>query len=332
MTTTTVPHRVEPPADPAYADLAWLSPAHRDRAELTLRIAAMIAALSSLLLVSGLINGLDAAASAQVYASTRWLNTVGLGLEAPGLRSFIYPLALGGAGWVAWRHRDARILLTTTVALFLVNALTSVGKFLTARATPRQGGPEAYDPEILGSLGAFPSGHAANIAAVVTLALLLAPSTRRTRLLLAVPLLSMSLTSWARGTHWVSDLVAGLAVGAIAASAAVLLANRAFDESHRLSRVPVRTQHAGAALMGLALTVAWMKDNKWDPSDLIWAAAGLCLGLLLAARGSRGWPEPAVSAAYDDAPGPVARGSRGWPEPAVSAAYDDTPGPVAFAS
>ena len=52
MTTTTVPHRVEPPADPAYADLAWLSPVHRDRTELTLRVAAMIAALSSLLLVS----------------------------------------------------------------------------------------------------------------------------------------------------------------------------------------------------------------------------------------------------------------------------------------
>lgn len=305
MTTTTVPGRVETTADPAYPVAGWLSPRRRTSAERTLRVAATVLAVSTLLLVVGAINGLDAAASAHVYASTRWLNTFGLGLEAPGLRSFIYPLALGGAGWVAWRHRDARVLLTTTVALFLVNALTSVGKFLTARATPRQGGPQAYDPDILGKLGAFPSGHAANIGAVITLALLLAPATRRTRLLLAVPVISMSLTSWARGTHWVSDLVAGLAVGAIAAAAAVLLAGRAFDASHRLSRVSARVQHAAAALMGLALTVAWMKDNKWDPSDLLWAAVGLALGILLAWRTSRSRVVGAMPAYAEDTARPV---------------------------
>ncbi|MFJ9521685.1 phosphatase PAP2 family protein [Kitasatospora sp. NPDC101801] len=128
------------------------------------------------------------------------------------------PSAIAACAWLGWRcHRlrTVRPLLLLGTALLLLNTTVGAVKILTGRLGPHHarypGSPELF----LGGT-AFPSGHTAN--AVVTWGALayLAVRWRRTGVLLGtVTAVTVGLTTVYLGTHWVSDVLAGWAAGAL---------------------------------------------------------------------------------------------------------------------
>ncbi|TFV64141.1 phosphatase PAP2 family protein [Geodermatophilus sp. DF01-2] len=117
------------------------------------------------------------------------------------------------------RDRDPRPLITVAVATLLLNVTVGAMKILTGRLGPLQLGDRIGEPgaaEVFTVGMAFPSGHSAN--AVLMWALLVHLSRRHRRLgavlagLLAVTVGSATIYL---GTHWVTDVWAGWAAGAL---------------------------------------------------------------------------------------------------------------------
>ena len=183
--------------------------------------------VSTLVLVTGLLNPLDQSLVLGMWHTHPWINEVARITEKPGLRSIVYPVTLAGGLWLAIRRHDLHPPITAIWALIGTNAATGVVKLATFRATPRQAGPEFFNTDWLG-LGAFPSGHTANLGAATALAIMAMFASRvRWRfvvsgLLFAVCLV-VAVSSWARDTHWVSDLVVGYVLGAAVAMTTSLL-------------------------------------------------------------------------------------------------------------
>lgn len=118
-------------------------------------------------------------------------------------------------GWRAWRLRTFRPLLAMSVALVLLNMSVGAVKLGIGRLGP-------HYAHVLGSAelfqggDIFPSGHTAN--AVVTWGVLayLATRWRRTGGAIAGFMgISVGLTTVYLGTHWLSDVLAGWAAGAL---------------------------------------------------------------------------------------------------------------------
>ncbi|MGZ6812068.1 MAG: phosphatase PAP2 family protein, partial [Blastococcus sp.] len=138
-----------------------------------------------------------------------------------------------------WR-REIRPLLTLGVVTLLLNVSVGVVKLAVGRLGPLQLGAQAVTAgasHVFTDGTVFPSGHTAN--AVVTWGLLALLARRHRRLwavvsgLLAV---SIGLTTIYLGTHWVSDVAAGLAAGCL-----VLLAVPSLTPLvDRLERIAVR--------------------------------------------------------------------------------------------
>jgi undecaprenyl-diphosphatase len=138
-----------------------------------------------------------------------------------------------------WR-RDLRPLITLGVVTLLLNVSVGIVKLAVGRLGPLQLGARAVDigaSQVFTDGTVFPSGHTAN--AVVTWGLLALLARRHRRIwgvvsgLLAV---SIGLTTIYLGTHWVSDVAAGLAAGCL-----VLLAVPSLTPVvDRLERVAVR--------------------------------------------------------------------------------------------
>ena len=149
--------------------------------------------------------------------------------EKPGLRSIVYPVTLGFGIWLAIRRHDLHPPITAVWTLIATNAATGFVKILTFRPTPRQApnNPEFFNTEWIG-IGAYPSGHAANLGAAAALAVMAMFASRvRWRYLatagIAVLCLVVAVSSWARDTHWVSDLVFGYLLGAAVAMTTSLM-------------------------------------------------------------------------------------------------------------
>ena len=127
-------------------------------------------------------------------------------------------------GWRSWRTRSWRPLLVLGVALVLLNMTVGAVKIGMGRLGPHYA--HVIDSSALFQGGGiFPSGHTAN--AVVTWGVLayLAVRHRRTGAVLAGFLgTTVGLTTVYLGTHWVSDVLAGWAAGAL-----VLLALPLFE-------------------------------------------------------------------------------------------------------
>ncbi|MBN6051757.1 phosphatase PAP2 family protein, partial [Nonomuraea sp. RK-328] len=126
------------------------------------------------------------------------------------------------AGWLL--RRGAPRLALWAITTVAVGGLLGAGlKILVDRARP-----VLPEPVALASGEAFPSGHALNVtlgAGVMVLALLPRLSARGRRLAWGVALflvVSVAYTRVALGVHWVSDVVAGVVLGAavVAASTA----------------------------------------------------------------------------------------------------------------
>ncbi|BFV60269.1 hypothetical protein KCMC57_up53730 [Kitasatospora sp. CMC57] len=128
------------------------------------------------------------------------------------------PSAVAACAWLGWRcHRlrTVRPLLVMGAALLLLNVTVGGVKIVTGRLGPHYAEHRGLPQLFLGGT-AFPSGHTAN--AVVTWGVLayLAVRWRRTGVLLtALTAVSIGLTTVYLGTHWISDVFAGWAAGAL---------------------------------------------------------------------------------------------------------------------
>lgn len=154
-----------------------------------------------------------------------WLDTAGTWFTNLGGKIGMTVLAtltvLALARW--WRTWTPVVLMVWATAGSLT--LTSLGKDLTSRARPPF--QEAVPP--LESSPSFPSGHTLNavlISAVVAYLVLLYIRSRRGRVLTCLGLAGFALAMGASrvylGHHWLTDVLAGAAVGGGWAMAVVL--------------------------------------------------------------------------------------------------------------
>ncbi|MFD5562701.1 MULTISPECIES: phosphatase PAP2 family protein [Kitasatospora] len=128
------------------------------------------------------------------------------------------PTAIAACLWLGWRcyrTHSSRPLLVMGMALLLLNVTVGGVKILTGRLGPHYA-HYVGSPELFSGGTIFPSGHTAN--AVVTWGVLayLAVRWRRTgTVLAALTAASIGLTTVYLGTHWISDVFAGWAAGAL---------------------------------------------------------------------------------------------------------------------
>ncbi len=186
--------------------------------------AGLIFAILLLLVLTGWINSLDSALLSELRVKRLGLRDFFRAIEIPGQRRIVYPIAIMAGVFFTFRRKDLLPLITTVSALIFTNAVTGMFKILTLRAFPRNElGPEIRTLPIWDAdkLGAFPSGHGANVAAICTLLILAAYSARPRWRPLApyiaastlIPISAVFVSSWALNFHWLSDLFAGLALG-----------------------------------------------------------------------------------------------------------------------
>jgi membrane-associated phospholipid phosphatase len=142
------------------------------------------------------------------------------------------------------------LVLLGTVAL---NVVVAGMKLVMARSRPKTGEPEFLNPDTLGDIGLFPSGHAAN-AAFSWLVLLYLLSRKGGWShwasafggVIAVALTAiMSLGSLMLGHHWITDLATGAFVG----------------------------WSIAAAFIAGDITVAWAKKENWQLAKINSATA-----------------------------------------------------------
>ena len=185
--------------------------------------------VGTLIMMTGLLNGFDNWLVLGRWRTDPWINQVARITEKPGLRSIVYPVTLGAGIWLAVRRHDLHPPITAVWTLIATNATTGFVKILTFRPTPRQapGEPGFFNTDWIG-IGAYPSGHAANLGAAAALAVMAMFASRVPWRYLATGGLTLLCTvvgvsSWARDTHWVSDLVFGYLLGAAVAMTTSLM-------------------------------------------------------------------------------------------------------------
>jgi undecaprenyl-diphosphatase len=167
---------------------------------MTLKIAEFDDALSRRIRLEGKSGLLHTTASILAHSGDSWLWLLALG-------------ALYALGNAEWKHR-ALVLLAGTIA---TAAVVTVLKYTIRRRRPDSGWGRYLrfaDPH------SFPSGHAARGAALAVMALWLGPSWLGIALLAWMPLLG--LVRIMLGVHYLFDVLAGFAVGAITGSLVLL--------------------------------------------------------------------------------------------------------------
>lgn len=177
----------------------------------------LVAVLAAAVLAgAGPLLRVDRAVSAALYVGDDRgpaLQTLLQVATAPGLTAVRVLVFLPVLGWLLVRRRWWTAGWVAA-AVLLVAPITALVKELVGRQRPQfPGGGAEYT-----SL-AFPSGHAAGVAALVTTALLLAwpalaPRARRWWLAAGLALaVLVGLTRIWLGVHWLSDVVGGGALG-----------------------------------------------------------------------------------------------------------------------
>lgn len=194
----------------------------------------IIFGITLVLVVTGISHPLDVALVLDLRHSHPWTDDFFKITESPGQRRFVYPLAIIASIVFTVRRRDLLPTITAVSALLFTNAVTGMFKIMTLRGFPRTSGPDVFNTDFgdLADLGAFPSGHAANIAAASTLMVLAAYSARQRyrpyaphiTVLTSIICTITFVSSWLRDTHWVTDLVGGLTLGVTTTIAATLWA------------------------------------------------------------------------------------------------------------
>jgi membrane-associated phospholipid phosphatase len=173
-----------------------------------------------------------------------------------------------------FRRKDLLPLIATVSALVFTNAVTGMFKILTLRAFPKNElGPEIRTLPIWDAdkLGAFPSGHGANVAAVCTLLVLAAFSARpRWRPfapaiagLTLIPISAVFVSSWALNFHWMSDLFAGLALGICTTIVAALWASHLPDHWRHPELVGKRRSVGALIVLGTMGVIFMFAGNSF---------------------------------------------------------------------
>ena len=208
----------------------------------TVRRLFILAAATFLLVTSaaavGITAWLDRAARLTAWMHSDLLDEVLREVERPGQRVVVLPVLFTATAYLGWRRRRSLPWLAALISVAGVNVCVGALKWWSERATPRLGGPEFFNDHITRTFGAYPSGHATNTGMWVTLAWFLAhDASRQVRRTIRGTACAMGVVilmcSWLRTTHWVTDLLAGAALGCALACAGMLLA-------HRLGRLSAR--------------------------------------------------------------------------------------------
>lgn len=139
-------------------------------------------------------------------------------LAVGGQRAYSAPALLAVAAFLSWRRRIVRPMVLALIGLLALNVVVGALKYAIARPSPRTG---VWLPFAGGT--DFPSGHTSNT--VLTWGLLAwvvlafgrkVPTLRRQWIaygLVALTSVVVGLASLYLRTHWISDIVAGWAIG-----------------------------------------------------------------------------------------------------------------------
>ena len=225
----------------------WLADLLGSRARL---ISALLSGALALILVDIFVEGPLTQLDKQVYSwrgNKRWPELVDVAwiYDKMGQRSVLVPILLVVAGVFARRHRTWRPVVLAMVSFLVLNVVVGAMKVGIGRAEPETGSVEVLTGGII-----FPSGHASNMVLSGGLVVYLFwryatdPPLRRLTVLVASLTLLTCLTSLFLGTHWLTDLVAGLLVGGLLLQLVIL-----FD------RATARVRHEPLQLFGRAWSV-----------------------------------------------------------------------------
>ena len=158
--------------------------------------------------------------------------------------------------WRCWRLRSWRPLLVMGVALVLLNMSVGAVKIGMGRLGPHYAHVVGSNELFLGG-GIFPSGHTANAVVTWGIVAYVAIRWRRLGALLAGFMgITVGLTTLYLGTHWVSDVLAGWAAGAL-----VLLALPLFEPV--IETADNRLRAAWALRLG---PFRWLRGKTDDPA------------------------------------------------------------------
>ena len=165
-------------------------------------------------------------------------------LTAPGAEGVRYPVLMPVAGFLLW-YRRFRLAAFVAVPALVISPLTRLLKDISDRPRPSYAGTTVHAGD-----WSFPSGHSSGAAVLagVLLVLLLARTPASWRgVITAAAVLGAVVVGWTRlalGVHYLSDVVAGLALGTavVLLAAAAFLGPRATDRTQEVhSRRPGTT-------------------------------------------------------------------------------------------
>ena len=177
-----------------------------------------------------------------------WLRDLAELMILLGQRALVVGVLLVVAIWLFRTTGSWHPIVLVVLGTLSLNVVVAAMKLIIARSRPITGEPRFLNPDTLGEIGLFPSGHAAN-AAFSWLVLLYLLSRKGAwshtasaigagiAVLLTV---TMSLGSIMLGHHWITDLATGAFVGWTIA----------------------------AAFIAVDITVAWARKENWQQLEV----------------------------------------------------------------
>jgi len=142
-------------------------------------------------------------------------------LDNAGQRGLMTPLLLFFAAYAAYRVRSWRPIIIASFGLLAINFVVGTMKYVTARPSPRLGPAPLLDHTVIGSVGLFPSGHAANAVLIWGVAVYIGRvslgwserTVKRGAWTVAIVTAVVCICSLFQEFHWPTDLIAGVMVG-----------------------------------------------------------------------------------------------------------------------
>lgn len=177
--------------------------------------------------------------------AVRWVDervhSIAVDLESPAAVTVAEALDVIGGSWVTWP-----IMFGTSVLLLLRRRWEALTFWVSAMAVSQvligplkalYGRERPPVPLVETSAASFPSGHSvAGAAIAVALVIVLVPAGPRRRVLELAAVLAATAMAMSRvylRAHWLSDVVAGAALGAAVSVAAAVVVHRIDDRRHR---------------------------------------------------------------------------------------------------